>query len=162
MDDAERPAVRASDADRERVAELLRVAFDEGRLGLVEYDERVRDAYGAVTRADLVPLTADLPATAPAPAAGSERAPAARSRWRGMEKQWREWAQVSFLLVGIWLVISLASGEMITFFPIFPMGIWGVVLVAQALFGDSDESDDADEEEGPGGVEGPGRGGLGR
>ncbi|MGW0894622.1 DUF1707 SHOCT-like domain-containing protein [Saccharopolyspora sp. NPDC002578] len=159
MDDAERPVVRASDADRERVAELLRAAFDEGRLGLAEYDERVRDAYGAVTQADLVPLTADLPAAAPAPVVEPERAPAERSRWRGMEKQWREWAQVSFLLVGIWLVISLATGAPIFFFPIFPMGIWGVVLASQALFGDSD---DADEDEDPDGLEGSGRGELGR
>lgn len=160
MDDAERPAVRASDADRERVAELLRVAFDEGRLGLAEYDERVRDAYGAVTQADLVPLTADLPTTAPASAAGPERTPAERSRWRGMEKQWREWAQVSFLLVGIWLVISLATGNLIFFFPIFPMGIWGAVLGSQFLFGDAEGADDdADDSDG---VEGSGRGELGR
>jgi len=152
MDDAERPAVRASDADRQQVAERLRVAFDEGRLGQAEYDERVRDAYAAVTRADLVPLTADLPDSAPAPVAEPAKPPAKRP-WRGMEKQWREWAQVAFLLAGIWLVISLATGDPIFFFPIFPMGIWAAVLGSQALFGGSEDSD---------GAEGPPRGELDR
>ncbi|MCA1188383.1 MULTISPECIES: DUF1707 domain-containing protein [unclassified Saccharopolyspora] len=148
MDDAEQPAVRASDADREQVAERLRTAFDEGRLGLAEYDERVRDAYAAVTRADLVPLTADLPAAAEAAAP-----PAKRSRAPRLRKEWRDWAQTGFLLVGIWAVISLAGGGPIFFFPIFPLGIWAVVLVSQALFGhgDSDGSgcdEDGDDENG--------------
>ncbi|MFR9730487.1 DUF1707 domain-containing protein [Saccharopolyspora sp. MS10] len=140
MDDADRVELRASDADREQVAGRLRVAFDEGRLGLVEYDERVRNAYAAVTRADLVPLTADLPA-----AAEPAGAPVAkRSRAPRLGKEWREWAQVSFMLVGIWLVISIVSGGPIFFFPILPMGIWAVVLGAQTMFGD-DEKDEKDE-----------------
>ena len=47
-------------------------AHAEGRLTLAEYDERVRAAHGAVVGSDLLPLTADLPAEAPAaPAAPS-------------------------------------------------------------------------------------------
>ena len=138
MDDAEHPALRVSDADRDQVAERLRAAFDEGRLGLAEYDERVRDAYAAVTRADLVPLTADLPAAAPA-----ATPPAKRFRVPPISKEWRDWGRTAVLLVGIWLVISLASGP-IFFFPIFPLGIWAVVLVSQALFGKDDEDSDED------------------
>ena len=145
MDDAEQPAVRASDADREQVAERLRAAFDEGWLGLAEYDERVRDAYAAVTRADLVPLTADLPAAAEAAAP-----PAKRSRAPRIRKEWRDWAQTGFLLVGIWAVISLAGGGPIFFFPIFPLGIWAVVLVSQALFGHGDSDGSGDDENGNG------------
>ena len=53
--------LRAGDADRERVAERLRLALDEGRLNLHEYDERLRDAYGAKTYSELDALLADLP-----------------------------------------------------------------------------------------------------
>ncbi|WP_393916181.1 DUF1707 SHOCT-like domain-containing protein [Halostreptopolyspora alba] len=60
------PAVRVADSDREAVAELLRAAVTEGRLDLAELDERLSAAYAAKTRADLEPLTADLPAPDPA------------------------------------------------------------------------------------------------
>jgi DUF1707 SHOCT-like domain len=55
--------IRVSDADRFRVAEVLREAAGEGRLDLDELDQRLEAAYAAKTYADLVPLTADLPVT---------------------------------------------------------------------------------------------------
>lgn len=54
--------MRASDADRERVAELLRDAYAEGRLDVDEHAERIEAAYRAKTLGELVPLTRDLPA----------------------------------------------------------------------------------------------------
>jgi hypothetical protein len=57
----DRSRLRISDADRHRVAELLREAAGEGRLEVEELDERLEAAYAAKTYADLVPLTADLP-----------------------------------------------------------------------------------------------------
>lgn len=59
--------VRASDADRERVAAVLRAAASEGRLDLAEVDERLARVYAARTYADLAPLTRDLPAATTAP-----------------------------------------------------------------------------------------------
>lgn len=53
--------LRASDADRERVAEVLRAAAAEGRLDLPELDERLTRVYAARTYADLEPLTRDIP-----------------------------------------------------------------------------------------------------
>ena len=53
--------VRASDAEREEVVGRLNVAVGEGRLTLDEFSQRLGGAYGAKTRADLVPLVADLP-----------------------------------------------------------------------------------------------------
>jgi hypothetical protein len=58
----DRSRLRISDADRHRVAELLREAAGEGRLDIDELDERLEATYQAKTYADLVPLTADLPA----------------------------------------------------------------------------------------------------
>ncbi|WP_277500392.1 MULTISPECIES: DUF1707 domain-containing protein [unclassified Nocardioides] len=57
--------LRISDADRHKVADLLRDAAGEGRLEPDELDERLEAAYGAKIYADLVPLLADLPGEAP-------------------------------------------------------------------------------------------------
>jgi hypothetical protein len=54
--------MRAADADRQKVADQLKAALDEGRLSLHEYDERVAQAYAARTYADLLGLITDLPA----------------------------------------------------------------------------------------------------
>ncbi|MFY1632925.1 DUF1707 SHOCT-like domain-containing protein [Solwaraspora sp. WMMB335] len=53
--------LRASDADREQVAEVLRAATAEGRIELAELDERLGRAYAARTYAELEPLTRDIP-----------------------------------------------------------------------------------------------------
>jgi hypothetical protein len=55
--------LRASDADRERVAEKLREAAGDGRLTMDELDERLDAVYAAKTYAELVPITNDLPDT---------------------------------------------------------------------------------------------------
>ena len=55
------PEMRASDAERERIAEVLRDALAEGRLGLDEFQDRLDSAYRARTRGELVPLVRDLP-----------------------------------------------------------------------------------------------------
>jgi hypothetical protein len=58
-----RPAprdLRASDADRERVAALLTEAAADGRLTLGEHAERAQRAYAARTLGELAVLTADL------------------------------------------------------------------------------------------------------
>jgi Domain of unknown function (DUF1707)/Cell wall-active antibiotics response 4TMS YvqF len=62
--------MRASDADRERVAEALREAAAEGRLDLEELDQRLDQVFSAKTYAELAPITADIPSpgTTPLPA----------------------------------------------------------------------------------------------
>jgi hypothetical protein len=70
--------MRISDADRQRVADVLRDAAGEGRIDLDELEERLELTWGAKTYADLVPITSDLalpshgathpqPASAPVP-----------------------------------------------------------------------------------------------
>ncbi|MFC5149099.1 DUF1707 SHOCT-like domain-containing protein [Streptomyces aureoversilis] len=63
---SELPDMRASDAERERVAEALREAVAEGRLTMEEFEERLEAAYKARTHGDLEPLVRDLPAPAAA------------------------------------------------------------------------------------------------
>jgi hypothetical protein len=54
------PALRASDADRDRIIELLNTAVADGRLDPVEFDARLDAALAARTMDALAPLTADL------------------------------------------------------------------------------------------------------
>jgi hypothetical protein len=64
--------VRASDAERERTADVLRRAAGEGRLTVEELDERLAAAYAARTRSELDALVRDVPAVSlPAPGGGS-------------------------------------------------------------------------------------------
>ena len=58
--------MRASDRDRELVADVLNTAFADGRLTSEELDERLHQALAARTFDDLTPLTRDL---VPAPGA---------------------------------------------------------------------------------------------
>jgi hypothetical protein len=60
--------MRASDADREAVVEVLRDAVAHGRLTFEEFEERTAQAYGAKTFGELQPLTTDLPAGVAGPA----------------------------------------------------------------------------------------------
>lgn len=55
------PGLRASDAEREQVAEALRRHHLDGRLDTEELQERLERAYAARTTAELQPLLADLP-----------------------------------------------------------------------------------------------------
>ena len=62
-----RTLLRASHADRERVVDLLKAAFVQGRLTRVELDDRLARTFGSRTYAELNALTADIPATAVRP-----------------------------------------------------------------------------------------------
>ena len=68
---SETPALRASDADRERTVAVLREHMVVGRLTLEEFAERMSAAYLARTADELERLSRDLP---PAPAR-SRRSP---------------------------------------------------------------------------------------
>ncbi|MEU8686085.1 DUF1707 domain-containing protein [Streptomyces sp. NPDC048611] len=65
--------IRASDADRDRIAEILREALAEGRLDPEEHAERIDAVYRAKTMGELEPVVRDLPAgggSRPRPDAG--------------------------------------------------------------------------------------------
>ncbi|GAA2957895.1 DUF1707 domain-containing protein [Streptomyces enissocaesilis] len=81
--------MRASDAERERVAEVLRDAVAEGRLDMEEFDQRLDAVYEARTHGELEPLVRDLPAPGAGGPAGpdatlapSPGAPGTRVSWR--------------------------------------------------------------------------------
>jgi hypothetical protein len=140
-----RDEMRAADADRQAVADQLKAALDEGRLDLHEYDERLQQAYAAKTYGDLHPLLSDLPAAAlPVPAqrrpSGSVATPGldasnAELARRWVLEVWASWIPVVGVTTAIWLISSIASGELLGFWPIWVAGPWGVVLVFVTLAG---------------------------
>jgi Flp pilus assembly protein TadB len=65
---AGRAALRASDADRERVAERLHRAATEGRLLTEELEQRLEASFSARTYAQLDAVLADLPGRRISPA----------------------------------------------------------------------------------------------
>src|SRR4051794_37265105 len=78
------PELRASDADRERVAEVLRDALAEGRLDMAEFEERFDATYRARTYGELAPITRDLPgAGVSAPAVSMVKQPVGGGSWAG-------------------------------------------------------------------------------
>jgi len=68
--------LRASDADRERVANVLNTAYAEGRLTREEHDERLDRLLNAKTFDDLVTITHDLVVVGiPAPIQSTQTSP---------------------------------------------------------------------------------------
>jgi hypothetical protein len=134
----ERSDLRASDADRSAVAQRLQVAVDQGRLTLTDYDERLQQVYGARTYGELERVTADLPAAA-VPAVRAEVSP---GFWQEQAQEWRGWAGTAIVLVAIWGITSVAAGGALFFWPMFPIGIWGAILLAQLVSGGEKGSKD--------------------
>src|SRR3954454_17776172 len=86
--------LRASDAERERVAEALRRHHLDGRLDTEELQERLERAYAARTTGDLAPLLADLP--------GERRAgPERPGRWA--------WPAPPIVVAAVAVLLALAT-----------------------------------------------------
>jgi hypothetical protein len=150
------PHLRAADTDREAVAAALGEHMAAGRLTLAEYDERLARVYAARTYGELDELTADLPRPVPAPAqdapgpastpapvpqtpmpgrpgSPSQPHPAASAGWHGADNSWRGWLGTSLIVLTIYLAVSLGNGTFEYFWPIWVIGPWGAVLLAQRL-----------------------------
>lgn len=119
--------LRVSDAERTEVQERLRRALDEGRLDLVEFDERVRTLWATRTRGDLARITADLPA--PAAPAGRAGVFSATPGGMAMRVLTLVWLSVVVVNLTVWGIVSLTLDE-----PVYPWWLWvaapaGSVLV---------------------------------
>ena len=105
--------LRVSDADRERIAERLRLAAGEGRITADELEERLERAFGARTAGELEPLVADLPTSRPVGERRSTRRP-----------DLGPFVLVSLMLVGIWALTGMGY-----FWPVWPIAGWGISFV---------------------------------
>jgi hypothetical protein len=103
-------AVRASDADREKVVAVLNEAVGAGTLTLAEAEERITTAYAARYRSDLAGLTADLPTEPAQPAAPARRRPPVLV-----------FPLVAVVLIGLWAVSHAPF-----FWPIIPLVFIGL------------------------------------
>ncbi|WP_116026707.1 DUF1707 SHOCT-like domain-containing protein [Thermomonospora umbrina] len=131
--------MRASDADRDRVAEELREHCATGRITLDELQERLDAVYGARTHGDLDRVTADLPEAdlyeRPVPVRQGSSAPAPRRQGQEVATvAWSAWALVSGLNLAIWMVLGVAV-EFVYPWWIWVAGPWGAYLLLGALFG---------------------------
>ena len=137
------PEHRASDADRDRVAALLRDAHAEGRLDIDELTERLDATYASRTYGELAALTQDLPvrgdrpppvpAPEPMPASapavpGPPGRPPARRTDRDLRGAWAAWGVAVSVNVVIWLLVAITSGP-VYFWPMWVAGPWGAVLL---------------------------------
>ena len=104
--------LRATDADRDRVVQMLRVAAEEGALTVDELEERLSAAFAAVTRADLVRLVDDLPPSAATP---PPPVPAPVEPVRTSSRYWL-WALSPYLAAGAWVhaAVLTRSGPLAT------------------------------------------------
>jgi Domain of unknown function (DUF1707) len=100
--------LRASHADREQAIDALKAAFMQGQLVKDEFEARIGQVPASRTYADLMALTADLPAgLAEAQLTGSPtRVPARRPVSNGVK-----WGAYGFITPAI-LAISFAKDAM--------------------------------------------------
>jgi hypothetical protein len=136
------PRLRASDADRERTAQLLREHHAVGRLTAEEFDERLNKVFAAKTVGELEALVADLPAIDlyQLPSAGIRPARRGSSGMRldrraddglvpALITPWSTWAAGSALLIALWLAVGIISGGA-AWIPWFVLIVvpWGLAL----------------------------------
>lgn len=135
---AQSPSIRASDADRQRIVDLLGEHHVDGRLTQGEFEERIQAAYTATTLGDLARLMRDLPRMqaptepTPEPHHRPDAPPTACSAHTG-RGPFASWASTGAVVLVIWLVSSIVSGHLLYFWPAWVIGPWGAILAFRAL-----------------------------
>jgi hypothetical protein len=139
------PRIRASDADRDRAASLLREHHAAGRLTAEEFHERMDRALEAKTLGELDELMTDLPAIDlyQLPDASLRRGPtrpgqsllpadpghASPARFTPGTVAMGAWAVVTSAMVAIWAVAAVAGSG--TWFPWWALialpWIWAII-----------------------------------
>ena len=131
--------LRVSDAERQNVADRLRVAQEVGQLDIHEFDERVRSVWAARTRGELERVTADLPTPPPQAATVPARRPTRQvfSDTGGgitMRVLAIIWAASLAVNVVVWGLVSATNHD-----AVYPWPIWlapaGVVLLVLYVAG---------------------------
>jgi len=126
------PDIRASDADRDRTASLLREHLSAGRLTPEEFNERLDRAFSAKTVGEIDALLKDLPGIDlyRLPDAALTRYPRQakdnRQR-RGHGRAWRAAWGAWFTVVLICFVVWGLTGHGYVW-PLWVAGPWGAVL----------------------------------
>ena len=112
-------ALRASDADRDRIAERLRTATAEGRLLAEELEHRLELLFRSRTYGELDELTVDLPGRPLARRSATAPAPLVQA------------VTIAVFIVGALALLAAAAAALAVF-----AGGWLIwMLVAWAMFG---------------------------
>lgn len=139
--------LRISHADRDKAIARLQAALDEGRIDLVEFDERAKTAYEAKTNAELDLIFDDLPggrpneaevvpaAPAEAPAQSPHGHPHGGPPWLHRFPALRGLVTVGAITTGIWVATWIGNGEPTYFWPIWPILGLGIATVMQLVNG---------------------------
>jgi DUF1707 SHOCT-like domain len=127
------PDIRASDADRDRTASLLREHLSAGRLTPEEFNDRLDRAFAAKTVGEIDTLLKDLPgidlyrlpdaALTRYPRQAKDTPPRRSGRGRAWRAAWGAW----FTVVLICFVVWGLSGRGYVW-PLWVAGPWGAVL----------------------------------
>jgi hypothetical protein len=129
-----RASLRASDADRERVAEALRQHHVDGRLDADELNQRLDRAYTAKTFGELDAITTDLPPLQAPARAGAPLSPRRPDPGRATAKAAFQRHLIWYLLVNGMLVVIWALTNFGNYFwPVWPMLGWGIGLASHAF-----------------------------
>jgi Domain of unknown function (DUF1707) len=108
--------MRASDADREQVIDVLKAAFVQGRLHKDELDARAGQAFASRTYAELAAVTADIPAVPAAVQPLRERA--------------RPEADASVAQVVLLCASAIVAAELFLVLAIFAFPVYGTLDIA--------------------------------
>ena len=143
------PRIRASDADRDRAAALLREHHAAGRIDAEEFHDRMNKALDAKTLGELDELMADLPAIDlyQLPDASLRRTPVSRQsllpadqggsgspvRFSPGTVAMGAWAVVTSALVALWAVMAVVgTGPWFPWWALIAIPwIWALVRRAQ-------------------------------
>ncbi|MFB9834931.1 DUF1707 SHOCT-like domain-containing protein [Actinoallomurus acaciae] len=135
------PEMRASDADRDRVAAALREHCAQGRIDVEELNERLEGVYSAKTLGDLGKVTEDLPEEDlyELPVPSWRQSTPARGMGGGLARLnfragWATYAGVNLVCIVIWLLTAVSSGVWYPWW-IWVAGPWGAVMLAGQAFG---------------------------
>lgn len=121
--------LRASDGDREKIVEQLRLAMNEGRLSLHEFDDRLQKVYAARTYGELQPVLADLPVPRDKKVRlDKQKRPRAVPQW--VIIMWIPWVAVNILILAIYLATGAGY-----FWPFWVEVPWGCALLIPTAIG---------------------------
>ncbi len=126
--------LRTGDADRQQIADHLRLALDEGRLTLAEYDERVRETYAARTYAELTAVVEDLPAPGSTTAdmqvlSAASAAASARRLPLALVVLWTIWGALVAANVAVWALVTAVFDGGVHPWPVWVAGPPGATLL---------------------------------
>jgi Domain of unknown function (DUF1707) len=129
------PNVRASDADRDRAAALLREHHAAGRLTPEEFSDRLDSAFAAKTVGDIDSLLRDLPGidlyrlpdAQLTRQARQSRPRRHRDAWRA---EWGSWLSCVLLFFVIWALTGRGY-----LWPLWIVGPWGAILLGRWVTG---------------------------